>query len=280
MRKDTIESIIIMVVAFALIGGGYLYIQTASDVDPTFTNVESWSMQHSDESQLGVIDTGDMVILKNKDSYSQLTTYVDGYASGYSSFGEYGNVVVYERNPSSNLNPVIHRLILYLEYVGEIDGINTWSAPSLANFDGNWSCTNSTDYTKLSGTLELYNIGYGNKTVSFNFSDLEGYEYSGYLTKGDNASTNNYFDQSTSITKGLVNYEDINSVAWIEIPWGGILKLVKNGDMNRINDWVPNSIPSMVISLAAILLAFLAANSIINYREYSKFYRLNKERKK
>lgn len=280
MRKDAIESIIIMVVAFALIGGGYLYIQTASDVDPTFTNVESWSMQHSDESQLGVIDTGDMVILKNKDSYSQLTTYVDGYASGYSSFGEYGNVVVYERNPSSNLNPVIHRLILYLEYVGEIDGVDTWSAPSLANFDGNWSCTSGTDYTKLSGTLELYNIGYGNKTVSFDFSNLEGYEYSGYLTKGDNASTNNYFDQSTSITKGLVTYEDINSVAWIEIPWGGILKLVKNGDMNRINDWVPNSIPSMVISLAAILLAFLAANSIINYREYSKFYRLNKERKK
>ncbi|MFA6804979.1 MAG: S26 family signal peptidase, partial [Candidatus Methanomethylophilaceae archaeon] len=110
MRKDTIESIIIMVVAFALIGGGYLYIQTASDVDPTFTNVESWSMQHSDESQLGVIDTGDMVILKNKDSYSQLTTYVEGDTSGDSSFGEYGNVVVYERNPSSNLNPVIHRL--------------------------------------------------------------------------------------------------------------------------------------------------------------------------
>lgn len=285
MRKDTAESIIIIIVAFTLICGGYLYVQTESDTNPTFTNVESWSMQHSDKSQIGTIDTGDMVILKNKDSYNQLITYVDGYSNNYSTFGEYGNVVVYERNPSNNQNPVIHRLILYLEYVGNIDGTDTWSAPSLMEFDNNWSCIQSTgtpitDCTKLSGVLTLYNIGYGNKTISFNFANLENYKYSGYLTMGDNASTNNYFDQSTSITSGLVTYEQIKSVAWIEIPWGGVLKLVKNGNIDRIDKWVPNSIPCMAISLISIFLLFMTANSIINYYGYSKFYKLHNRNNK
>jgi signal peptidase I len=274
MKKDTKESIAILMITILVVGGLYGYIQYESDVNPTFTNIESQSMQHSHTSQIGLIDTGDMVILKtkdnaDKDAYGHLITYVEGSKTNVSSFGEYGTVVVYERDNSTTANPIIHRLILWLDY-DETTG--HWSASSLANYS-DWSCsTGSSDWNDLSGTLTLSNVGYSSKSVSIDLDQLAvKAPHSGYLTMGDN-SDNSYFDQLT-IVIGLVTEDQINSVAWIEIPWGGIIKLISNGKNDVIDTWVPNSIPCMIISIFAIILSIIAVSSIYSYYELSKYYK-------
>ena len=45
---------------------------------------------HSSDSRIGIIDTGDMLLVKDPDS-KDITTYVEGSKSGYRSFGEYGD---------------------------------------------------------------------------------------------------------------------------------------------------------------------------------------------
>ena len=77
MENDTKKFIIAIfavgIFIGSIIGGIYVY----SGVSPPFTVINSGSMQHSDESSIGTIDTGDMVIVKNPD-YQEITTYVEG----------------------------------------------------------------------------------------------------------------------------------------------------------------------------------------------------------
>ena len=252
MDKQTKIMLTSVVLFLAIVFGGFAAVKLYSDVDKMFTTVQSESMQHSGESSIGTIDTGDMIILKNKDK--GFTTYIEGRQNGYTSFGEYGDVVVYSKDNGTG-NPIIHRLFIYLEYTG-----SGWSAPSLENYPLDlWSCTSGTDTSNLSGVLTFRDIGYGNITVSINLDSLP--THSGYLTKGDNASTNTVFDQ-LSINNGLVQFDDIRSVAWIEIPWGGVIKMYMNGNLESINEKVPNTIPSMVIFFLMIIFVILALDAL------------------
>ncbi|MDR0888063.1 MAG: S26 family signal peptidase [Candidatus Methanoplasma sp.] len=264
--KHIVLIIVTLVAVCALISGGVVY---SSGVSPPFTTVNSWSMQHGDESQIGIIDTGDMVLVKDPGKVS-IRSYVEGYNDGYSMFGDYGDVIIYKRG--DNQNPVIHRAILYLEYNGD----KTWSAPALADFPADrWSNGGNTDYNHLKGTLMINGLRY---THTLNASlDLDklatpnvssGYvPHSGYVTLGDN---NSAFDQSSGITEGLIENERIKSVAWIEIPWTGTVKMAFSGDSDILDQHVPNSIPSLalwIISIVAILTAF---SFIYDQRTYIK----------
>lgn len=272
MDKDIKETIIIVAIAAIIMSSAFLYVQSAANVDPTFTNVKSQSMQHDDRSEIGIIDTGDIVVLKNKEKYGELITYVDGYGSNYSSFGEYGMVVVYDRG--SDKNPIIHRLILYMEYN---ETTKHWSAPSLANYDKDlWYCTsnqvNITDYNDLHGTFHMTDVGYSGKHVSINLDSLaNNAPHSGYITMGDNAE-NRSFDQP-GIVGGLVTYEQINSVAWLEIPWGGVLKMLLNGEKEVIMKWVPNSIVCIIISIIGIIGGIVAINVLIDQKNFKMYYK-------
>ena len=272
MKRDTLETIAVIILSVSIVGGAYAYIQMSSDVDPTFTTVESQSMQHSRESRIGIIDTGDMVVLKNKEKYN-LQSYVDGRQSGYATFGEYGNVVVYDRGVG---NPVIHRIMLWLDY----DSVtNKWSAPSLKNYDHTlWECDGSNDWNKLSGNLRLFDVGYSSKTATINLDILaSSYPNSGFLTMGDNRDNYN-FDQSIGISKGLVTMKSINSVAWIEIPWGGVIKVMNSRGPGVIDTWVPNAIPCMALGIIAVFFVFLALNNLVVYHECSNFYKAKKRK--
>ena len=61
-----------------------------------------------------------MVLVKDKNK-CDIISYVEGSQTGYSTFGDYGNVIVYYRDSG---NPVIHRAFLWLDYNNGI-----WSAP-------------------------------------------------------------------------------------------------------------------------------------------------------
>jgi len=263
--KHTIATIAAVVAVIAVVFIG-LFISSGSHL-PQTTVVESESMQHGTGSQIGIIDTADMIILKGMDR-ATVTSFVEGYQTGYQAFGSYGDVIVYSRG--ANLNPVIHRAILWLDYNEES---GTWSAPSLAGFPSEfWSATGSEDYNDLSGTLHLKNMGYaGNVDASLNLDRLKDiYPHSGYITMGDN---NTVFDQPSNITgvHGLITVEDIKSVAWIEIPWVGVFRMMLNDRMDVVDRTVPNTIPSLVASVLLVVFMLIGISFLLDKRYYGKY---------
>ena len=241
-----------------LIIGGYAGIHFVSGLDSPLSVVMSSSMQHDNyESQIGVIDTGDVMIIQDP-TKADIQSYVEGTISGYKSFGDYGSVIIYERG--DDVNPVIHRAIIWLEY----NGNGTWSAPSLQNYQGDWYCSQSSDFRKLSGTLTFEDITQARKTVSINLNSLG--KQSGYLTMGDNPETNKYFDQDAGIISHPVGTDDLRAVAIVEIPWLGIIKVYMTESKRAFLEHVPNSINSLVM-LFVLIFALICCCDIIHHKK-------------
>ena len=262
---DILKVVIAVFITFALLFGAlFLY----SGMGKPLTVVESGSMQHAeDESKIGIIDTGDIVVMINPDKGS-VTSYVEGYHNGYSKFGDYGDVIIYYRDEG---NPVIHRAILWLNWN---EDTQTWSAPSLKYFDeSRWTDDNgdSKDYNDLKGTFVMSGLGWKGYTASIDLDKLD--KHSGYLTSGDN---NYYFDQAVGIsTYGLIDETNIKAIAGFEIPWFGCIKLYLNDkNVDKIPD---NSLPCMIIAIIDIIFLFLTLLVITNYYYLWKEERRNKE---
>ena len=255
------RNIVIVLIAVAIVAASvFIGIPAMSGVSPPQTVVESHSMQHGGNSQIGVIDTGDIVLVKDKNK-TNITSFVDGYKSGYSSFGLYGDVIIYEREGEGN--NIIHRAILWLDY----NGNGTWSAPSLIGYPSDlWRCDNSTDPMSLSGKLFLKNMSYRGSEYFIDLNDSRLSGTSGYLTLGDN---NIGFDQyEGKISNKLVSEERIVSVAWIEIPWLGAIKILISGEdrqKSELKDWASNSVPCLAISFIAFIFLLVGINFIWNH---------------
>jgi len=204
--------------------------------------VESNSMQHGPNDRLGLINAGDMV-LAQKISFSQITTYVDGLATGYSTYGESGDVVLYWPNGQGS-TPVIHRAMLYL----------AWDPPYFynASIPSGLACgtaagavfayfptlgapaTCATQH--LDGYLDLYHVGWNSQTVQIDLtpSDAPGTlgDHSGLLTMGDNNSVPD--QEGASPISSLVQPSWVIGVARGMIPWFGALKLLLDGDASHV----------------------------------------------
>lgn len=229
---------VVVMIVLIMFGALYLY----SGMLQPLSVVESGSMQHSDDrSCIGIIDTGDMVVMRSPDK-KPIVTYVEGISKKYSKFGSYGDVIVYNREGK---NPVIHRAIIWLDYN---DG--KWCAPALKDCSPDiWE--NEGKYDNLKGILRIDGL------PEFNMDYLKNCKHSGYLTKGDR---NDYFDQASSIHPGTVQKSDLKAIAGIEIPWIGCLKLL----ISKKNvDQIPlNSIISLIAVFAGVgvLFALLLRN--------------------
>ncbi len=244
-RESRILIAVIGILAIIL-GAGYIGIFTVSGLDSPLSVVTSSSMQHdNDLSQIGVIDTGDVMIIQAP-SKVDIQSYVEGTISGLKMFGDYGHVIVYNRG--DDVNPVIHRAIIWLDYNSK-DG--TWSAPSLADYKGSWSCTGSNNYLSLSGTLTFQGITQSNKTVSINLDSLG--KQSGYLTMGDNPVSNSYFDQAVGIISHPIGNDDIRSVPIMELPWMGVLKVYMTENKRAYLSHVPNSSICLIMLFATVI---------------------------
>ncbi len=272
--KSTIVAIAVIAVLFVgVFGGIVLY----SGHSPPFSTVTSQSMQHDDErSEIGVIDTGDMVLVKNK-SKTHIVSYLEGRTTGFSKFGDYGSVIIYHRD--GNQNPVIHRAIILAEIT--TDGVNKYLK---ANFldeyrdaDGNplWTCTGSSNPERLKGTLTLNEMGYNKKTVTINLDSIISSEEVGtvgYITKGDN---NSGVDQP--YLSGLVTYEKIKSVPMVEIPWLGCIKLISDGRGAVVDEHAPNSIPAMGTAFLSFVLLLVSVYAVYFGILLERKYRREKE---
>jgi len=255
-NKIIIAVIGILAIAFI---GSYVAISSMSGTDSPLSVIMSSSMQHDPEhSQLGTIDTGDVVIVFSPDN-AEIQSYVQGTITGFSTFGDYGSVIIYDRG--SDKNPVIHRAIVYLNYDSSTQ---TWNSPELKDYDPTkWNVTNGT-WESMTGTLKFINITQSHKTVSINLDTLG--KNSGYLTMGDNPKTNTYFDQS-GIVNHPINEQSIVGVPQMEIPWFGVIKVWLNPSKQQYLEYVPNSIVCLVMLFSTIFLLIFFSDIIPIKRE-------------
>ncbi len=242
MNREYKEFLIIFAAAAVVIVIVLSSLLIYSGMSRPLTVVESRSMQHSNTtSYLGIIDTGDMVVMVSPDKRS-VTTYVEGYQEDYSRFGSYGDVIIYYRD--SGKNPVIHRAIIWLEYdEGKI------SAPSLENYPADrWSTGEGGTWDNLKDDLILKDLPYRDGTINEVKMDLSRITRSGFLTMGDN---NGAFDQMMSIHPDTVMKSELKAIAGIEVPWLGCIKLlVKDKNVDMIPD---NSFTCLVLMFVDIL---------------------------
>ena len=186
---------------------------------PPMVVIESGSMEHDDNplypeprySHLGIIDTGDLVIVKQAEK-KDIVTYLEGKKTDYKKYGDYGDVIVYYKNGIETYNgqpvtPVIHRAMAWVEVIDKDNG--TYHIPEI----------NTTFY----GKIQLAEIGLGGG------ASIQNLQNSGYITKGDSTG-NPHPDQLThyDITGASVQPVDpdwIVGMAKGELPWFGLIKL-------------------------------------------------------
>jgi len=250
-RSLVIMAAAVLVVFCVAYGGVVMYAGTSSP----FYTVESGSMMHSDNSKIGMIDTGDMVIIKNPSKVS-IVTYVEGQKTGYKKFGSYGDVILYERPGSV---AVIHRAIFHVGYNGD----GTWDVSSLYGFGGDWALNGTPGGTltadglkAVSGSLAFENFGHtGNKAFSVNLDGLT--PVSGYITMGDN---NKEPDQTNGISAGAIDDGRIVGVAAKEVPWLGCIKLMLTGNGS---ERIPgNSVILLIASFFLLIGSIFAVNFV------------------
>jgi len=211
LGRDLLVAVIIVVVFLAAI---YAY----AGVWPPLVVVESSSMQHSDsESYLGVIDTGDMVFQQAAPTRASVVTYLEGRATGYATYGDYGDVIIFRR--AGDPTPVIHRAIMYIAIfangtanVPDLLGISGWDA---------WGDAGRTTSPYFLHNVTIQRMGFNQDlAIDFNFIGLSPAlrGRSGYITMGDHNAPG--YD-----TSWLPRQEDVIGRARGEIPWFGLLKL-------------------------------------------------------
>ena len=232
--KDFKGLFIAAAIVMIIILGMYAY----SGLWPPLVVVESESMQHSDTtSYIGVIDTGDLVMVKTISSLSEVRTYVASLNGDYKTYGDYGDVVIYNRDGSVLNKPVIHRAIVELVFN---DTSYSFDVPSLANVPvDKWSVggQHTGAWSDLTSTLEIYHVGYRDQAVTISLSSLLNYyktndiaPHGGLITKGDH---NLLYDQSpmANIAHQPITAEWIVGEARGELPWFGLIKLWVSGGM-------------------------------------------------
>ena len=222
-------------IAAAVFAASYFCLIAYSGASAPFYTVESGSMMHSDSSKIGIIDTGDLVIVRDP-SKVDITTYIEGHETGYRKFGDCGDVIIYNA-PSGRT--IIHRAIFYMEL--NTDG-TTWNIRSLESYTGTVTCGGTEGLRE--GTLTLSGFGYdGTKTISVNLDSLRS-AGSGYITMGDH---------NTAYDGLLVTDDMVVAVAMHEVPWLGCVKMYLTGNNT---DRIPsNSVWSLIITVIAIAVS-------------------------
>ncbi|MGI0070706.1 MAG: S26 family signal peptidase [Thermoplasmata archaeon] len=226
--------------------------------------VESDSMQHGSSDVLGVINTGDLVLAQRLPA-GQITPYVVGLQTDYSTYGEYGDVILYAAN-GVGATPIIHRALLYLEWdpanggsynATDLSGLRCGTAPGavFATPGTKLGC----GVTNLTGTIDLYDIGWRSVNVTLSLSPGLLGRHSGFVTMGDNnlapegctSSCQSGVPDQVDGTSQLVETGWIVGVARGMLPWFGSIKLLLGGNAGEVP---PQSWQFMGLTVAGIIL--------------------------
>ena len=250
---------------------------------PPLVVVESQSMMHGSDSELGAIDTGDLVLVKaveQDDTHDEITTWVDHKEEHY---GTWGDVIIYMKNGGKD-TPVIHRAVVWLEANYTNFDENTFEG---ASFDiPSMHLYNQTEtfyireYPSFQGDDEKITLAIDLNDTLHGARDSNQKPLSGFITKGDN--NGNQIDQSylTDDTTG----KPLNPVRpqWIigkaegEIPYVGIIKLMIMGKPS--SDVIPESSKLGLVIIIIIANIMDIAVAIGIFALGKSIYRKRKER--
>lgn len=246
---------------------------------PPMVVIESGSMQHDRErSMLGVIDTGDLTLVKKVGAESEILTYMEGAATGYRTYGAFGDVLIYAKNNFRDITPIIHRAVTRIEVNAsgssydfpELLIPNKWNIPlNETNFAIGpfWTW----DDAHPGGAEVNYTIDLKRITDSMAGDPLHG----GLLTKGDQ---NQFIDQGRLTVGALGHFGDLVEPVkfeWVvgkavgELPWFGVIKLWVGG--MHCPPTHPNCIPgnsqtNLVLAIIAIAVGPYAVETL--WRRY------------
>jgi len=295
IREVLLAGGMIVILIFAL------YAHTGSM--PPLVVVESSSMIHEKEGEVGSIDAGDLVLVHDT-SIDTLVTFAEATDKsnrnyGYESHGMEGDVVIYKKNGEAT-TPIIHRAILRVIPNEAVHASNmsecSSNASNFSSYDSEWivdgktgACvftwdvpgTNVTNASSITLAFDGVQSGYYDcdRTVH---SGVEEYlmiwdwvpSHSGLLTLGDanRCSVDQGFaavngsqglDTSDGSILGPVRDSWIVGRAGGEIPWLGAVKLMVSGTGPGL-EYVPSSsLFNLFLCIGAILLMPIIAEPVV-----------------
>lgn len=91
-----------------LVGGVALGLFLVSGTWPAVVTIESGSM-------IPHMNVGDLVFVVEENRFGDLQTWVNGNETGYTAFGDYGDVIVYRPNGAGTVTPIIHRAMVWAD---------------------------------------------------------------------------------------------------------------------------------------------------------------------
>ena len=277
--RDIIVAAIAVVVLLAIL---FAY----TGIWPPMVVIESSSMMHENDSQIGLIDTGDLTLVKKVDGRDDIVTYVEAANPkdpnyGYRTYGDFGDVIVYQKSGQAG-TPVIHRAIAWLEYNASASdpahGIYRGDLPDIGVYavseytvKGLYSHPPDADKTEL--TIHIQDI--------FASCARHTTPHDGFVTKGDHNGIYNYppnvFGKGVDQELLLVGRDWVEPVklAWVvgraegELPWFGLLKLWVSGQPT--STFPPSSSTGLVVTIVLLVTVPVALDFLIaRYRKRRK----------
>lgn len=257
-------------VAVAVLAVVLVAIFAYTGVWPPLVVVESSSMQHGDTvSQLGVIDTGDLVFVQAAPQRSDVITYLQGRATGYTTYGDYGDVIIFRLYYDPGATPIIHRAIMWVRPNGTgLGDVPDLSSLPVSQWEGTSASGQPTHSPYRLGSVWIDGMGYNHDlNITFTFADVTGFNRGpGYITMGDN----NAYHACAPRVPCTGGYDrswfpiqpDIIGHARGEIPWFGLLKLLvapAPGPGACCHSWGDPQAPANSWSDLALALVFLIA---------------------
>lgn len=258
MKRARIAQIVAIVAVVSIFSSILVYTQEW----PPFSVIESQSMTHSSYWEPGTMNVGDIVFVKKQTSApGNIITYVVGRDTGYKTYGQYGNVILYQ-SPSGSV--IIHRAMFYLTWNNSqpvVQGYHNQSwmkvTPSYVEIDG----------AGINGRGLAVMIGsFVNESGFITCGDYN-LEHSG-LTASWNSSLYIAADQNVGIINAPINSSNLRGVAFWDIPWFGLIKL---NILRLYNAWpeynqvAKNSYYYLFAALMAVLVfAFFPYHTVLS----------------
>ena len=248
---------------------------------PPLVVVESNSMQHDSNGEIGTIDAGDLILVHSPEdnriiTFAEATDPKSDYY-GYESLGMEGDVIIYERNGESDSTPIIHRALFEISIGESVPAENQDGCEGGVFWNGlcitSWSVPGSdqVNVKEINLVFDGVNTGkyscggiaaqHGSEWFSVeNYSPMN----PGYITLGDNNDCNDdqgvfeFAQGLSSIHSGMIRpvQEDwVIGISGAEIPWLGTVKLMVSGGDSPGVSQVPGLSFVFLIAFVGVVLA-------------------------
>lgn len=259
---------------------------------PPLVVVESNSMQHDSDGEIGTIDAGDLVLVHSPDD-NRIITFVeatnpDSVHYGYESLGMEGDVIIFERNGETDSTPIIHRALFEIVVSDTVPTNDESECEEGVFWEGvcatKWSVT-GTDQVNV----EKINLIFDGENVGkYECGEIAGHNESkwyivedytpispGYITLGDNNNCDDDQKVGKYTQSGLMSFhsgivrpvqkEWVIGISGAEIPWLGTVKLmVSGGDSPGVSQVPGQSFVFLITFVGAVLVLPMVIDPVVN----------------